>query len=635
MRLILSLVVLCTGTLRVFAQASALDLIPANAAAAVVIRNAEELRKKGDEFLMKSNVDLGIRPTDALALVRNMLNLNEGVDLEQPAAAVLLRPEGARKTVGLEDLTVSLYIVVAFTDLDKIAGNFGFAKGELKPDRIARTKDRQFIKFVMARGKHLYLAADEAPLERLRKAKALPDELSARQRQDFGAADFLIHINPKAIGEDWSGMVKEAEAELTKVNDPEEKKSIGQFVRALESLRFGLAGFRVGDGLGIQFLTAFPKDKEETRQFLDSLRAQGKAELRGLPDGRVVLAQAYAGDSSKNAVLARAFFNFLLRNFLETKQLTSATDRPSFVGVFNEVWQRLEGSRIAAYLTSNESKLGLFSLVAILQTRDAEKFLAEMRTLTKIADGTLDLSKRAAAPEIDLPQLVRDLSDDKYPVRASATTRLRLIGEPALAFLEKAVAKPTDLETSRRAQLLIREISAVAAERRKELLAKDLPRYVRPAFAFVAKAETRAGLPIDIVHMRLTDKDEPAVRQMQQLFGPDWDRMRLAAVGKQVVVLLGSETELFEAALANVKEGKPGLAASKLTAGFANAQAANATASFHLSVDSLVGLVNAQSRRIEPGRLTSFSLTVEDAGLQLDLFVPIADIKVMDKARMR
>jgi hypothetical protein len=363
------------------------------------------------------------------------------------------------------------------------------------------------------------------------------------------------------------------------------------------------------------------------------LRTRGTADLKGLPVGRDVAAQAYAGDSDKNALFARAFFNFLLKNFLESKQITSATDRPTFVGVFSEVWQRLQGSRVGVYLTRDESKLGLFSLVAILDTQDAEKFLADMRTLAKIADGTLDLSKKATAPEIDIAQLVKDLSAVKYQTRASATTRLRLVGEPALAHLERAVAKPPDLETSRRAELLIREISAVAAERRKELLAKDLPRYVRPTFAFVAKAETRAGLPVDIVHIKLVDKDLPAVRQMVPLFGPDWDKLRLAVHGKQVVVLLGSEVELFEAALVNLKEGKAGLAGSKLAEGFTKTPAPKSTATFHVSMECLIGLVHAQSRRLEPQRLTSFALAVEDAGLQLDLYVPIADIKAIEKAR--
>ena len=627
----LALALLGVSTSGAVAQSSALDLIPGNAAAAIVIRKPEELRKKGDDFLKETNLNIGIRPTDALAFVTTFLGINQGLDLDQPAGAVLLRPKNTRTPVGLEDLNQSLYIVLAFTDLDKMAGNFGFANGELKPDTITKVKvgNPQFANFVMARGKHIYLAPTEAPLERARQVKSVVGELSAGQRQTFQAADFLVHINPKALGQDGTEFAKELADEFGKAADPQEKQSMAQFVKALESLRFALGGMRLDHGLAINLLTVFPKDKNAPAQaFLDSLRTQGSADLKGLPPGRVLAAQAYAGDSAKNAVFARAFLNFLLKNVLETKQITSATDRPAFVGVFNEVWQRLSGSRLGAYLTRDEAKLGLFSLVAILDTDDPRKFLADMRTLTKIADGTIDLTKKTPAPEIDFGQLVKDLSAAKYQVRASATTRLRLVGEPALSYLEKAAADPPDLETARRAQLLIREISAVAAERRKELLAKDLPRYVRPTFAFIAQAETRAGLPVDIVHIKLTDKDQPATGQMRQLFGPDWDRLRLAVHGKHVVVLLGSEVEIFDAALKNAKEGNAGLAGSKMTEGFAKLHASKATAAFHLSVASLLGLVQAQARRLEPGQLTSFALTVQDAGLQLDLFVPIADVNV-------
>ena len=279
-----------------------------------------------------------------------------------------------------------------------MAGNFGFKPGQLKPDTVTEIKGpRQFGQFVLARGKTLYLAMTEKPLDRLRKAKPLSGELSPDQRQSFGKADVIVHVKPDALGGFWNGLLKMIEEEMEKGNDPKEKESLGQLMKALDNVRFALAGFRVEDGLGINFLTIFSKEKKDAVQgFLDSLGTKGGAHLKGLPEGRVVAAQAYAGDGAKNAVFARVFVNFLLKSFLETRQLTSATDRPGFVGVFNEVWQRLQGSRIGVYLTRDEAKLGLFSVVAILDTEDAQKFLAEMRTLAKIADGTLDLTKKSA-----------------------------------------------------------------------------------------------------------------------------------------------------------------------------------------------------------------------------------------------
>jgi len=637
-RLFLSLAFLGVGTNTALAQSSPLDLIPSDAALAIIIRHPEELRKKGDDFLKDTELNVGIRPTEALDFIKMFLGINQGLDLRQPSGAVLLRPKGAKANVGLEDLNQSLYIVLAATDVDAMAANFGFGKGELQLDKISKVKIKnpQFGLFILVRGKHFYLAATEAPLKRLLTTKALTTELSSAQQKSFGAAGILLHVKPEAFGGGWAGIVKMMAAELNKLSDAREKESVGQFIKTMESLRFALAGVRVGEGLGISFLTVFSQEKNEAvGPFLAGLKAQGDADLRGLPEGRVVAAQAFAGDGTKNAVFARAIVNYVLQNFLENKQITSAADRPTFLGVFDDVWQRLHGSRMAAYLSSDESKLGLFSLIAILDTEDPEKFLVEMRTLAKIADGTLDPTKNTVPSEIDIAQLIKDLSSNTYRVRASASTKLRLIGEPALTYLEKAAANPPDLETSQRAQKLLREISAVAAERRKELLANDLPRYVRPTFAFINKAETRAGLPIDIVQIKMPAKDQAGVSQMKQFFGLDWDKLRLAVHGKQVVVLLGSEVSLFEATLANLKEGKAGLAGSKMTEGIAKMQTPKATATFHLSAGTLIGLVSAQSRRLEVNRLSSFALSVQDAAMQLDLFVPIVDIKAIERERKR
>ncbi len=185
------------------------------------------------------------------------------------------------------------------------------------------------------------------------------------------------------------------------------------------------------------------------------------------------------------------------------------------------------------------------------------------------------------------------------------------------------------METAKRAQALIKEIRAVVAERRQELLTKDLPRFVRPTFAFVADAERRAGLPVDIVHIQLAEKDKLAAGPMRQLFGPDWDKLRLVVHGKQIAVLLGSETDLLDAALVNLKEGKAGLAGSKMTEGFAKLQTTRATAAFHLSVAGLLGLVHAQAGPHVTSSLTSFALTASDSALRLDLFLPVVDLKAV------
>ena len=431
------------------AQADALDLIPSKAAAAIVIRDADDLRKKGDDFLKETGVNLPLRPTDALDFVKTFLGIKDGLDLRRPAAAVLLRPDNVATPVGMDDLNNSLYIALAFTDLDKMAGNFGFAKEELKRNALAKVKvaNSNFAQFVLAQGNHLFLAATAAPLERLRNVQSLKSALSAEQRRTFADKDVLLHINPKALGVETTELANALAEELGKTADPQEKESGAQLMKALASLRFALGGMRVDQGLALTLLTDFPADKDApARTFLAGLRGTGSADLKGLPQGNVLAAQAYAGNSAKNAILARTVVNLLLRDVLEAKHITSPTDRPAFAGVFNEVWQRLRGSRTAVYLVPPEKQLGMFSAIAILDTDDSTKFLADLRTLAKIADGTLDLTQKTPIPEMDFEQLIKDLSAGKYQVRASATLRLRLVGEPALPYLEKAAANPPDLE---------------------------------------------------------------------------------------------------------------------------------------------------------------------------------------------
>src|SRR5262249_31475571 len=155
-----------------------------------------------------------------------------------------------------------------------------------------------------------------------------------------------------------------------------------------------------------------PGEKTPARQFLTALAGGPEgSDLRGLPVGHVVAAQAARGDGSRNALIARTLLNYLLKHTVETQQLISAADRAMLADVFTEVWSHLRGSRAAVYQTSDEQKYGLFSLVAILDTADADRFLAEMKTLARIADGTaLDLEgKGAREGPVDFAQLVRDL----------------------------------------------------------------------------------------------------------------------------------------------------------------------------------------------------------------------------------
>ena len=216
-----------------------------------------------------------------------------------------------------------------------------------------------------------------------------------------------------------------------------------------------------------------------------------------------------------------------------------------------------------------------------------------------------------------------------YPIRQSANTKLGLIGEPALPYLEKALSeKQNDLETKRRARDLRDRISAVAAERRKELLSEK-PLFIRPQLTFIPKVENREGVNIDVINLKIEKLDKATLKQFTELLGPDWDKVRLAVVGNQIVVLFGSDVELFDAALRNVQKGAPGLAGAKQLAPFHQRSAKDRQFEFHVSVEGVLRLITPKAQRDTPIALTSVSLTLGTQSLQVDARVPTAEVRAM------
>ena len=71
-----------------------------------------------------------------------------------------------------------------------------------------------------------------------------------------------------------------------------------QFFGALGEMRFGIGGVRVDRGVGLSFMPVFAKDGE-ARKFLTTLTGRkGGSDLKALPDGNVVFAQALRGGNA-------------------------------------------------------------------------------------------------------------------------------------------------------------------------------------------------------------------------------------------------------------------------------------------------------------------------------------------------
>jgi hypothetical protein len=639
LRLVAILTLLVGGTSAPAAEGP-LDLIPADAGAAVAIRNLNDLIKKGDKFIAESGIKNNeVRFSRLFQNGYDFLGIKAGIDDDRAAAILLANPKALGiKTEGLEILQ-ALVVAVPFSDRDTIAADFGFKKGELKPDRLTPVpRPSNFADHFYARGRHVFLGPSDKAVSLVAKGKSLTTELPADRRKAIEGADVVVHFGAAVVPDAWKKLLQGLEYSFEGKYEAHEKKVIGQLRECLEKVRFVTAGVRFDGGLGINLVSVFPKEgADEARRFLTTVRGRpGVASLSGLPTGNVVAAQAIHGHGEENAALAKVIVDMILRDTLQTNQLLTAADRPYVSGVFAQVWKKLDGSRSALYRNGDATKHGLFSLVAILDADDPKKLLTELKELARFADGTrLDLSEATGkgTDVADVQKLIRDLGDDRYAVREAAATKLSLIGEAALPLLDKARASD-DAEVARRAGELHDDLARDAAQRRKDLLDKKLPR-VHPTFVFVPAAENVEGQAIDAIGIRLPEKDAAAAKQFEQLFGPDWNKVRVAVRGKQVIVLMGSDPDLLRRTLKNLKEGIPGLAAEKSLEEFRRRANPARKVEFHAALQTIMALTDpneAGAGKAKSGEgLTSFALTVDADRLDLDVWMPSAEVKAMVK----
>lgn len=602
----------------------ALEVIPAEAAAAIAIRNVAELTKRGDELIAKAEVKFDFLLSAGYRLVVSFLRIGKGLD--ETGAAALMAMKGDLKFD-------SLVLAVPVADMAAMAANFSLEEKDLVEgtviDRHVREKQREqdFVRYVGRRGRHVFLGGDAKVVEHALQAKSLNETLSDSDRAALAGDDIVVYVHRKHLGDTWKGFAEGLKTEIEKLNT-NDSEPLRQLAAATDELHSVVGGIRLDNGVGASLLAQF--EGEKSRAVLTSLQgSKTPASLAGLPAGRMLAAHAFSGDGDTSAGLVRA----LLSKLPLGEQIAASPYRPQIVGVFGEVWQRLEGSRTALYENADRERHGHFALLTILETDDAERFVADVTSLARFVNAaTLPSEELEAAIDAKtIAELVEQLGNDEYRTRQLASTKLGLIGVPALGALQ-AAAKSNDPEVSFRAQALCEQINTLVAAQREDLLKHDLLTRIKPSFAYYPKQETRAGRSVDIIQIRLRADEAEYAPQLRRFLGPEWSKMRLAVVGKrQVVVLLGSDTALFEQAVANVAAGEVGLVKDERLATFQKRTTSALTAEFHLQLARsllLVAEANEKKPRSDAeGSVTSLGIAIAPQRVRVILFAPISDIK--------
>lgn len=619
------------------------DLIPINSAAGFAVHNLKELQIQGDQFVKNTDMEkeFGLRPSQAIPMIFGFLGLNKGRDDSIPAGIFIANLFEARvlDPSNMRDLERLIVIAVGFKDRDEIASNFGLSKGELKPEQITVINPKTSLgqlKLIYVKGNHLYLGNNERAILSVVKGKRLSEALSKSQKERLSRTDLLLHVGTSPWGPGWASFVQKAKEHAESLKDKETDPDTGlstemvqllvESLPALQNLVFG-AGIDE-QGFELQGLVNLHPEGHPSAQKLLKLLRSGlePSSLDALPNHKFIAAQAVRSDGSQNRALVRGMLEGAFLPFFNQKKLVTVADRPQFVGLFDEVWQRLKGSQLAVYRNDNPATEGLFSILAVLDTEDPQEFLAEMRQLSHFAkpgEMKLDGENRNAQDVAAVQKLVKELGDPNFRVRKSATLKLSLIGPPALPYLREAVHSK-NREVVVRSRRLIKQLENIVKARKTDVMSQSLLSKLSARWGDFPKAETRNGVPIDIVKMELDDKSKGSESHLQEAFGPDWSKIRLAVHGKKIVVLLGSNTELIDETLANLDKKQPGLSQQPSLREFDRRAPADRRTEFHLILRRFVPLVKqgTQTPDTTTNEMTSLSLAIGKKTIELHLWVP-------------
>jgi hypothetical protein len=473
-------------------------------------------------------------------------------------------------------------------------------------------------------------------LEQILKSPTLSPVLSPSYRQAMNEADLLAHLNLEAIRKSDPNFFR-----LPKAADfhPEGavEQAVAQQIEAIQhDTRWLLLTARVDKGVGLRLRAEFTdKLTPPSAKLLQSFDSAGRrSHLKGLPPGRVVLAQATALDGSTNAhALKLATRGFLRGRFLEggaMATVSQAADHPLLSSAFASLWSRFTSRRLALYHNTDEAKHGLFSLVTILDTPDPEKTLDALARLARFTRGDeLDLTAKGR-DLADVRQLVAELDHEEYATREAASANLLLIGPPALPLVRTAAETGTP-EQRRRARRLV----GILEELRKQALKPELVRNVQPRFELKRDAEKIEGVAVHHLHVRLLKTDAAYVPMLKQLIGPGWDTIRVAVIDKQIVVVVGSDPNMFLRTVQNLKTGHPGLQAAPLLANFRRHADPNRLLEAHVALEAAAALDPTKGidpAKLKTGQLSSLAVTLDRHHLGVDAWISPAGLRpVMEK----
>ena len=604
--------------------ASVLELIPEQAIGVIATRDLSALIKRGDELIAKTEMKQGFRLSTGFDLLMGFVGVRDGVDRKGSVALMAFGTEGELEKLAL---------LVPIKDLKGIAAGFNLPPESFVEGKVLSEKNKSNTRFHMALYRnHLILALEPEVAQLIIEGKKINTLLAADTVETLQQDDVIVYVNKTVASQMVESMLKGTTSGMDAADD-EVLQQLGSSIEELKSI---VLGIRLDGGVGGTMTMAF--DGKNSRTLLGQLQAEKPTSLAGLPSGKLLAAHASSGDGDRTATLARAALNVALKwmNRTSSDGSFSATDSANVFAVLGESWQRADGLRTAVYETDNPQMHGGFCVAAILKTDAPDEFVTSMTSLLPFMNASR-LTAEEAAKAIDkdtIAELIDGLGNRRYRVRQASAVKLGLIGVPAHDAL-KIATKSGDYEIRTRAAAILRDFESTSALENKQLLNGKLLNIVKPKFAFAPNQEQRGGVSVDFLHVQNANGRPELAKQLKSLFGEEWKTLRMAIVGDNVLLFMGSDLNMFDKLVDSVRDDTT-LIASKSIGRFRERSDKGFNAEFHLALDRILDITGTAAKDQQPQKpkpqaapqaTTSLGVRIEPQRVRIDLFAPFEEAK--------
>ncbi len=464
-----------------------------------------------------------------------------------------------------------MYLTYPVQDVELVAEHFGVPADQLQDGQAFKVGNKKIVLlddhlYVFTPFLNLFPENDRAVSEielPLSDMRSITNLLSNEDFDVFCESDAVLMLGGSTSREFWGEVLggvfgpQSWTREAAGFSDPDAEQMWERLKAAGREIRFGLAAIDLDEGVHVRTKT-FLRETEDNAalQLIRDVRGGDEpSDLTHLPDGQVLLAAAVKGDGDENVMVARSVMRLIVEIVSPAEDILSGDEKREFYDLFSELWQQLNGTRVALY--RNEGEIGDGGELGVVFIFDTNEPRALLDSIPELVD-----------------------------------------------FVNAGIARNTDPGSEPTIQ-----------------------------FEYRSRESTGGDTPVDVLEIDTSRIHERNQARLTRFFGSDAGKIRFVPVKDKVVMFVGTNPQLLEAALANVRDGLPGLVAHPAFMASESRLDPRRKCELHMSAVNLNYIYSATIRKrkdlgryTRPDEITSLGLVIEEDRFGFDLWIPTREL---------